>query len=283
MEHTAIFLTVTAADFITQTGTKYIAQFAPAVSPVHQANATGPQIAETIRQWMEDHRTFKITQEVGQALLSQVIASTLASYLCCHYSSTLGWANVTILDVLITKTGLFPEASRTWCTQDRAYHTMSHFQRDFLAAESEQRLTTTTKSAGYHGVNIAEGYYQTNTLATTDPSFAIAVTAEVTRLMANATISLEKSNNSNITQEQPNANGMIYCHTHGASCNAKHTSTTCKRPGQNNKTATTMAKNMGGNTKVFTNQDIRWQGHPKQTTNALEIEEIEWLIGTSPV
>ena len=49
-EHGNIFLTLTAADFLAQTGTAYIAQVALTVSLVRQANTTGPQISETIRQ-----------------------------------------------------------------------------------------------------------------------------------------------------------------------------------------------------------------------------------------
>ena len=48
-EHGHIFLTLTAADFLVQTGTAYITQVVLTVSPVRQANITGPQIAGTIR------------------------------------------------------------------------------------------------------------------------------------------------------------------------------------------------------------------------------------------
>ena len=48
--HSHIFLTINAVDLLTQTVTLYIAQVAPPVSPVHQDNAIGPQIDETIRQ-----------------------------------------------------------------------------------------------------------------------------------------------------------------------------------------------------------------------------------------
>ena len=232
----------------------YITQVAPTVRPVHQVNATGPQINETIRQWTEYHRTFNITQEVGQELRIQVIASTPAAYLQRNYSATLVWENIKILEILtilwndcgtitateldqnllciesqwtpptpivtlfvqleesivlsisvndeinkshaictgftiITKNRFFSEASRTWCTQDRVYHTMAHFQRNFIAAERDQVLTATTESTGYHGANIAEGYYQNNTSTTTNPSFATAVSTEVACLMANSTIS----------------------------------------------------------------------------------------------
>ena len=64
--HGHIFMMITTADFLTQTVIVYVAQVSPLVIPVHKSNATGPQISETIRQWTEDHRTFNITQEVGQ-------------------------------------------------------------------------------------------------------------------------------------------------------------------------------------------------------------------------
>ena len=57
---------------------------------------------------------------------------------------------------IITKTGLFPKASKTWSTQDRTYDTMSKFQRDSLVYERYQRLTATTETEGYHGSNISE-------------------------------------------------------------------------------------------------------------------------------
>ena len=91
--------------------------------------------------------------------------------------------------------------------------------------------------------------------------------------MANTIIYPEKSNTSIITQEQPDTNDMTYCHTHGVSRNANHTSTTCKRPGYNHKMIDTMSNNMGGNTKLFTNQDIRWQRQPHQMASALKIDE----------
>ena len=61
--------------------------------------------------------------------------------------------------MIITKTGFFAKASRTWCTQDRAYHTTEHLQHVFIVAKRDQRLTTTTDSDVYHGANIVEECY----------------------------------------------------------------------------------------------------------------------------
>ena len=100
--HSHIFLTLAAANLLTETVTAYISQVAPTVSPFHKANATGSQITETIRQWTEYHRTFNINQDVVQELFIQVIASNPAVYLRCHYSAMIGWENFTILEMLTT-------------------------------------------------------------------------------------------------------------------------------------------------------------------------------------
>ena len=97
--HDHLFLTLIAANLLTQTVTAYISQVTPSSSPIHQANSIGPQISETIRKWTKDHRTFKITQEMGQEFHIQVTASTPAAYLRRHYSATLGWENVIIQDM----------------------------------------------------------------------------------------------------------------------------------------------------------------------------------------
>ena len=49
---------------------------------------------------------------------------------------------------IITNTILSPKAIRNWRTQYREYCTRSHFQRDFIAAERDQILTSTIESPG---------------------------------------------------------------------------------------------------------------------------------------
>jgi hypothetical protein len=114
----------------------------------------------------------------------------------------------TILKV-IKETGQFTSFVLHWNRTKDATKTMDDFVEYFTDCDTERKLQT-AKDAGYHSANNA-----TNNTKTIAPSTAIvSATNDPSHVMFND-------------------HKVYYCHTHGGTLNAKHTSATCSNPGPN--------------------------------------------------
>ena len=120
---------------------------------------------------------------------------------------------------LIHATGLFETPCREWRNKSGAEKTMPLFQRHFLAADQDRRLTATTDSAGFHSANQA---------------IAVAPSANQA--------SPAPANNSSAPRTS-------YCWSHGINQNLSHTSQTCENRKENHKESATLGNKMGGSTK----------------------------------
>lgn len=98
--HGHLALTISAADYLVLAGVAFIPPVAPPIAPVVPPGATGLVINEANRQHLEDQRLFQRYHDVDKALLRQVIAACPASYIDFLSDPTLGFAQVTCLQML---------------------------------------------------------------------------------------------------------------------------------------------------------------------------------------
>ena len=116
---------------------------------------------------------------------------------------------ITLTLKAIEATGVFATAIHEWRSMIPANQTMANFRLHFDRANQERIRLLPTAAAGLHGANNAVG----------NPRGA------------------------------PNAvpnNGWAYCHTHGYSNNARHTSATCNHRAEGHQEAATFNNPMGG-------------------------------------
>ena len=153
---------------------------------------------------------------------------------------------VTIPDALLAQaaycniesTGLYPTYCDGWRAKPTAQRTWAHFKTYFMTAYKDFHRHTTS-SAGFHSANVAF----TKTDTTKDTLEFIK-----SELLA---IKLDMAAQKATFAHQPpgGSNQRYYCHTHGISANAGHTSATCTKKGPDHKDGATLRNKMGGSTR----------------------------------
>ena len=94
-------LVISEAEYLVHSGgVAYIPPASPPEAPVHPAGATSAQITDINRQYLQDQKAFNTYCEVSRALRAQVIAVVPDKFVSDLKHATLGYANVTCLELL---------------------------------------------------------------------------------------------------------------------------------------------------------------------------------------
>jgi hypothetical protein len=117
---------------------------------------------------------------------------------------------VRLLLSVFEQTGVLATACERWRERDEAEHSMDNFRAHFFKANRERLRKMTIGTAGFHGANAAQS-------PTPTPP-----TAPLLRGPTGGSIL------------------WYYCHTHGLSTKASHTSSTCRRKGPGHQDAATL-------------------------------------------
>jgi hypothetical protein len=103
----------------------------------------------------------------------------------------------------------------------------------------------TTSSAGYHSANVAHVANVAYTKPDTTKETLDFIKSEIMAIKLDIA-----AQQATIAHPPPvGSNQRYYCHTHGISANASHTSATCTRKGPDHKDGATIRNKMGGSTR----------------------------------
>jgi hypothetical protein len=91
---------VTAATYLARAGQPFDAPLHPGPQPVHAANATGPQITPTNRQYDQDLLDFETHQAVTESIRKQMLEAIVPTYYGVLADNIFGYADVTIVQLL---------------------------------------------------------------------------------------------------------------------------------------------------------------------------------------
>jgi hypothetical protein len=139
------------------------------------------------------------------------------------------------------ETGLFLNATDKWRETNEDDWTMPAFQLHFKKANKERMRKLTAQTAGYHGAHSA----------TNDAIAAAATTATAAANAATATAAAAATAAARTGNQGSLAGTWYYCHSHGLSQNAQHTSPTCNAKKAGHKDDATLENLMGGD-RTFT-------------------------------
>lgn len=92
--HGHLQLTLSADAYLAIAGVPFLAPQDPGDAPVHALGATGPQITETNRQFLESRNEFRLYSSVSQALKKQLLNAVDPLYTATLKVRTFGYANV---------------------------------------------------------------------------------------------------------------------------------------------------------------------------------------------
>ena len=138
----------------------------------------------------------------------------------------------------IGASGVMTQYISEWKRRDEADQTYDNFMAHFTRANKVRIEETTTKQAGYHQAH-----------ATTAPPPRPTQTGNITTGQ-NTTTPATTIRADNLVQ-------LFYCWTHGLGRNPRHTSHTCKNPGQGHQTDATIMNVKGGSNTFQTEASVR--------------------------
>jgi hypothetical protein len=140
----------------------------------------------------------------------------------------------------IEHTGLYPTYCDAWRAKPTADRTWANCKVYFTTANKDLHRHTTS-SAGYHSAHAVRA----TTTTTTDPMTHLrSDMANIQSEMLALRLSLTEPRPEPTPTKQ-----KFYCHTHGISTNADHTSQTCRTRGPNHQVTATLRNKMGGSTR----------------------------------
>jgi hypothetical protein len=99
--HGHLALTLTPEQYLALTGVEFVPPVNPPAQPDHPNGATAAQITEINRLHVAAQATFRTYYETDKALRNQLILATPSAYVRALYDDTLGFGNVTCLQLLI--------------------------------------------------------------------------------------------------------------------------------------------------------------------------------------
>jgi hypothetical protein len=134
---------------------------------------------------------------------------------------------VRLLLGVFEQTGVFTTACERWRERDIADHTLANLKLHFIKANRERLRKMTAGQMGFHGANAAE---------VSSPTPPAVQNANAAAQVPTPTPPLRG----------PTGKLWYYCHTHGLSPLATHTSPTCLNKGPNHQDAATLDDMMDG-------------------------------------
>jgi hypothetical protein len=98
--HGHLALTVSAATYISITGTPFQAPVNPTAQPNHPRGSEGAEITELNRQHLVNQKTYRLYQQTDKSLRNQLITAVPLLYIEDLLDDTIGWGNTTCLQLL---------------------------------------------------------------------------------------------------------------------------------------------------------------------------------------
>jgi hypothetical protein len=98
--HGHLALTVSAATYISITGTPFQAPVNPTEQPDHPRGSTEAEITELNRQHLVNQKVYRLYQQTNNSLRNQLIAAVPLLYIEDLLDDTIGWGNTTCLQLL---------------------------------------------------------------------------------------------------------------------------------------------------------------------------------------
>jgi hypothetical protein len=98
--HGHLALTVSAATYISITGTPFQAPVNPIEQPGHPRGSTEAEITELNRQHLVNQEAYRLYQPINKSLRNQLIAAVPLLYIEDLLDDTIGWGNITCLQLL---------------------------------------------------------------------------------------------------------------------------------------------------------------------------------------
>jgi hypothetical protein len=99
--HGHLALTIAPDQYLLLTGVAFIPPVNPPAQPEHPPQSTAAQISEINRLHSSAQATFRTYYETDKALRNQLILATPPAYIRALYDDTLGFGNVTCLQLLL--------------------------------------------------------------------------------------------------------------------------------------------------------------------------------------
>ena len=281
--HGHLALTITAARYVELSvgNVPFVAPLNPPIQPVHQPGATAAQIAENIRQHKEAKIIFRTYHDTDKVLRNMLIASIDMMYIKALHDPTVGFGNVTCLQLLthlwvnygpIKQEELEENTKRMntpWNPPTPIEALFDQLEEGviFATAGGEPPAPSAVVRMGYNLID-ATGLFATpctewRKLATAAKTMAAFQThfrlADVDRRLTTTTGSAGFHSANKATEKTPPKSDaavadtapLSYCWTHGSSKNVKHTSKTCENKAEGHDDDATMKDKKGGSTKVW--------------------------------
>jgi hypothetical protein len=98
--HGHLALTVSAATYISITGTPFQAPVNPTAQPNHPRGSEEAEITELNRQHLVNQKTYRLYQQTDKSLRNQLITAVPLLYIEDLLDDTIGWGNTTCLQLL---------------------------------------------------------------------------------------------------------------------------------------------------------------------------------------
>jgi hypothetical protein len=98
--HGHLVLTVSAATYISITGTPFQAPVNPTEQPDHPRGSTEAEITELNRQHLVNQKAYRLYQKTDKSLRNQLIAAVPLLYVEDLLDDIIGWGNTTCLQLL---------------------------------------------------------------------------------------------------------------------------------------------------------------------------------------
>lgn len=157
----------------------------------------------------------------------------------CQRLSTAGGEPITDRTAMFTAlklldaTGLYTTYTTNWRQSNpvQTTWTVDAFKAYFNHADKDRKRQLTTKDAGYHGANLAQGNRDTTTTKQDLPA---------------TTAKKDNASTSTSFTDPATSKKIYYCWSHGGCINPSHTSSTCKFPKEGHQKEATWFDMMGG-------------------------------------
>ena len=281
--HLALTITPAAYIALSEGGVPFVPPVNPGAVPIHAAGATGPQIAETNRQFKEDQATFRLYKEVDHALRNQLIAACHPTYIRALSHDTLGFGKVTCLQLLThlwKSYGVIKqdELNENYARMNTAWNPPTPIEDLFTQLEEGEKFATAGRedispvaivrmaynlieATGLFDLPCRDWRNKTDAEKTMDNFKDFFQKAEFDRRRNITSQSAGFHGAHKATVTTPKAVAPVttvapttstsYCWTHGTSKNAKHTSSTCENKAEGHQDDATSTDKKGGSTKIW--------------------------------
>jgi hypothetical protein len=289
--HGHLALTIAPAEYLLLTGVAFLPPVNPPAQPEHPAQATAAQISEINRLHTSAQATFRTYYETDKALRNQLILATPPAYVRSLYDDTLGFGNVTCLQLLLHLWHNYgritqAELDANLLRMAAAWNPPTPIEVLFAQLEDGVRFATAGNDPPSMPTVVRQGYniiYATGLFDVACREWRCLPDANKTMLTfqahfhaadqdrrltstsasagyhgtANAATIVPTPTTTSSSRRQPTAAATArpirsYCWTHGHLQNPRHTSATCKNKRSGHLDTATASNRQGGSDETPT-------------------------------